>query len=55
MRSCAARTSESGAWVRSGATKPLRCNNAPAANSSGSTHGVASFIASLPILSVPPI
>src|SRR5215471_19434779 len=50
MRSTAARTSESGACVRSGATRPRLCNSCPAATSSGSIHGVASFIVSLPRL-----
>src|SRR5262249_30442689 len=48
MRSCAARTSLIGTTVRSGATRPIRCSNSPAAISSGSIHGVAaSFIAIL--------
>src|SRR4029077_18518118 len=47
MRSVAARASASPALVRSGATRPFSCSNCPAATSSGSIHGAASFIASL--------
>src|SRR6516225_10926063 len=48
MRSVAARTSESDACVRSGAMRPRLCSSLPAATSSGSIQGVASFIASPP-------
>src|SRR5712691_1737256 len=47
MRSVAARTSAIPAVVRSGATSPFCCSNCPAAISSGSIQGAASFIAFL--------
>src|ERR1700751_3403895 len=47
MRSVAARTSLNDACVRSGATRPRLCSSCPAATSSGSIQGVASFMISL--------
>src|SRR5947207_6919853 len=53
IRSVAARTSGIEATVRSGATSPFSCSNLPAAISSGSIQGVASFMRVLRGLSDP--
>src|SRR5271169_400477 len=50
MRSVAARTSLNDACVRSGATRPRLCSSCPAATSSGSIQGVASFMVWLLVL-----